>query len=360
MATPKGFRIEHVVGQGRIMRASRRYEPGDTVLREPPCLTWPHDDAEQLISSFMCASADVQAAVLDMAAPDADAGLSCIVSDHARMEAVAERAARSAERSSLAARMAEAYDGPRAADLFEHLLLIGDINAHAFGKRAGLFPIAAKANHSCSPNCGHSTRVGGEMHYFATCTIEAGDEIVISYLDQLWSTTREERRRVLLTQKLFYCTCPRCSRADSGGGGRPPLEEIEPDSRGGERTAPQQLARAECAAAGCAEECATLGLCSPHAPCADLVGKAVTAFLACRAEAAEATKRGLPIASATTTALSAQISGRYCRWAVLQFGAEDRAVALMLRSRCNSCAPELGRVVTPDTDGGSETERKRA
>ena len=29
------------------------------------------------------------------------------------------------------------------------------------------------------------------MHYFATCTIEAGDEIVISYLDQLWSTTRE-------------------------------------------------------------------------------------------------------------------------------------------------------------------------
>jgi len=75
--------------------------------------------------------------------------------------------------------------------------------------------------------------------------------------------------------------------------------------------------------------------------CADLVGKAVTAFLACRAEAAEATKRGLPIASATTTALSAQISGRYCRWAVLQFGAEDRAVALMLRSRCNSCAPEL-------------------
>ena len=137
MATQKGFRIEHVVGQGRIMRASRRYEPGDTVLREPPCLTWPHDDAEQLISSFMCASADVQAAVLDMAAPDADAGLSCIVSDHARMEAVAERAARSAERSSLAARMAEAYDGPRAADLFEHLLLIGDINAHAFGKRAG-------------------------------------------------------------------------------------------------------------------------------------------------------------------------------------------------------------------------------
>lgn len=94
--------------------------------------------------------------------------------------------------------------------------------------------------------------------------------------------------------------------------------------------------------------------------CAELVGKAVTAFLACRAEAAEATKRGLPIASATTTALSAQISGRYCRWAVLQFGAEDRAVALMLRSRCNSCAPELGRVVTPDTDGGSETERKRA
>lgn len=137
MATQKGFHIEHVVGQGRIMRASRRYEPGDTVLREPPCLTWPHDDAEQLISSFMCASADVQAAVLDMAAPDADAGLSCIVSDHARMEAVAERAARSAERSSLAARMAEAYDGPRAADLFEHLLLIGDINAHAFGKRAG-------------------------------------------------------------------------------------------------------------------------------------------------------------------------------------------------------------------------------
>ena len=58
----------------------------------------------------------------------------------------------------------------------------------------------------------------------------------------------------------------------------------------------------------------------------------MTAYLACCAEASEATRRGLPICSAATAALARQIGKRYARWAVLQFGQEDRAAALMVRS----------------------------
>lgn len=305
------------------MRASRAFEPGDTVLREAPSITWPHGNPDELISRFLSSSAEVQTAVLDMAAPD-PSGLD-FGSEH-----VEARAARAAERSEHAERLAAGYDGARAAELFAHLFLIGDTNAHAFEERVGLFPVAAKANHSCEPNCGHTTRVGGEMHYFATRRIEAGDEILISYLDRVWSRTREDRRRTLLVQKLFFCNCPRCVRMDSSM----PLEESAQSSQGAERTAPQQLARLECAAAGCSTECPECvndGR-SPHAPCPHLAGQAVTAYLACCAEAAEASKRGLRVASAATTALGRQIGKRYVRWAVLQFGEGDKAVACMLRS----------------------------
>ena len=81
-----------------------------------------------------------------------------------------------------------------------------------------------------------------------------------------------------------------------------------------------------------ASECATdsRGGCSPHAPCPDLVGEAVTAYLACCAEAAQAERRNLRIAASVTMALARQISRRYAQWAVLQFGRDDEAVARML------------------------------
>ena len=60
------------------MRATRSFEPGDILLREVPSLCWPHDKAEELVSSFLCAPAEIQTAVLDMAAPDRDSGLEWI------------------------------------------------------------------------------------------------------------------------------------------------------------------------------------------------------------------------------------------------------------------------------------------
>eukprot|EP00966_Prymnesium_polylepis_P046121 1067991-Prymnesium_polylepis.2 len=247
------FRVEHVAGYGRIMRAVRTFEPGESVLREQPSMSWEHDRVDELVSSFLCAAPEVQSAVLDMAAPQLDAGLDFMDSEPGRKKAVEARAARAAERSQLAENLAKGYDGPRVLELFKHLVLIADCNAHAFEGRSGLFPVAAKADHSCEPNCGHSTRVGGEMHFFATSKIHPGDEITISYLDHLWSTSRADRRRQMLVEKLFFCRCRRCIRMD----GSTPLEEKEERPRGAEQTEPQQLARLECAAAGCSTECAT-------------------------------------------------------------------------------------------------------
>lgn len=324
------FSIEHVDGHGRVMRATRDLAPGDTVLRESPSLAWPHDNVDQLISGFLGASAQIQAALLDMAAPDVDSGLDEIDSEAARRKAVEARAALAAERRQLAERLADCYDGQRALELIEHLLLIADCNAHAFEGRSGLFPIAAKADHSCEPNCGHSTRVGGEMHFFATRPIRAGDDVTISYLDDVWATSRETRRRTLLVQKRFFCKCTRCSRAPA----EPLLEESGDDAV--RATLPERLARLECVAAGCAATDGYSGGCSPHAPCPDLVGEAVTAYLACCAEAAEAERRNLRLAAATTRALGRQISLRYAQWAVLQFGKEDEAVARMLEAATGS------------------------
>ena len=198
---------------GRSMVATRSIAPGEVVLREKPSLTWEHEEVQGLVSGFLEAPPPVQLAVLDMATPSVDADLERIDDPAWRQEATASRLDRACDRHALALGLAAGFDGARVLELIETLLLVGDCNAHEFGKRVGLFPLAAIANHSCDPNCGHSTR-HGEMRFYATRAIAEGEELTISYLGGLWSTGVRERRATLLREKLFYCRCARCRGAD--------------------------------------------------------------------------------------------------------------------------------------------------
>ena len=327
-------RIEDRPGLGRVVLAARAFAPGEVVLRERPSLSWSHDESEQLLPSFLAAAVSVQAAVLDMAMPAVDADLSLVDGPPSiREAALAARLKRAVERSEHAARVAKDFAGARVLELVEALLLIADCNAHAFEERVALFPLAAKANHSCDPSCGHSTAVGGEMRFFAHRAIEPGGEITISYLDRLWSTGRSERRRRLLLEKHFFCRCARCSRPGAEREASPavttPADGPGADSL--ERTV-RALAAMECAAASCeAEDCphghvmgrsdnAAETVRSEHAPSPDSVGEATTAFLACCASR-----------SWKAECLTRWIGPRYRQWAALQFGEHDRAVESMAR-----------------------------
>ena len=320
-------RIEERPGLGRVMIAARDFAPGELVLRERPCLTWPRERADELVSSFLGASAAIQAAVLGMAQPALDADLSLIEDDEIRAAILAARTERASERRLNALSMAEDYQGLRIVELIETLLLTADCNAHAFEERIALFPQAAMANHSCDPSCGHSTAVDGEMRYYASRAIRCGEEMTISYITKLWCTSRTERRRILLTEKLFFCRCPRCSR--------PEVERQPTHGTSAVMSAVQALIAMECAAAGCVVEgCAhgrIWGSCqelesalsfkvdSFHPPRPELAGDATTAFLVC-------CKPGGHAASRT---VAQWIGKRYALWSTLQFGERDSAVQSM-------------------------------
>lgn len=206
-------KVETWPGVGRVLTAARAFKVGEIVLREPPVLSWQVDDVGQLISSFLALSPAEQKDVLEMATPSVDADLDMVADPATRGEILAARKEREAARRAIAEELAEAYvPNPRLLELIEAVLYRADCNAHAFkAGEVGLFPLAALANHSCDPTCGHSTRTNDEMRFYAARPIAKGEEVSITYLPDLWSTPREERRRTLLLQKLFYCRCARCT-----------------------------------------------------------------------------------------------------------------------------------------------------
>jgi hypothetical protein len=264
-----------------------------------------------------------------MAQPALDADLSLIEDDEIRAAILAARTERASERRLNAQSMAEDYQGYlRIVELIETLLLTADCNAHAFEERIALFPQAAMANHSCDPSCGHSTAVDGEMRYYASRAIRCGEEMTISYITKLWCTSRTERRRILLTEKLFFCRCPRCSR--------PEVERQPTHGTSAVMSAVQALIAMECAAAGCvvegcahgriwgscqelAESALSFKVDSFHPPRPELAGDATTAFLVC-------CKPGGHAASRT---VAQWIGKRYALWSTLQFGERDSAVQSM-------------------------------
>ena len=198
-----GVRVEHLQGVGRALIATRCFEAGEIVLCEVPALQWPKETPADLIDSFLSAPASVQAAVLDTAQTCPE-------------EAVT--VPRAQARAQLALELAEAYVGARAVDLVKALLSIVDHNSHSFESGLAIFPTASKANHSCDPNCGHSTQVGSELRYYATRAIAEGQQITISYLDGAWIMSRAARQSTLLEQKFFTCACVRCSGQDRSRG----------------------------------------------------------------------------------------------------------------------------------------------
>lgn len=76
---------------------------------------------------------------------------------------------------------------------------------------AGVYPEAAKLNHSCQPNCCISYHNGMRLHIYTTQPVAKGEELFHAYIDV--AATTEDRRRKLLASYAFWCTCPLCQRA---------------------------------------------------------------------------------------------------------------------------------------------------
>lgn len=211
----------HVVERDgrKFLTAARDFAEGSLVLRESPSLLWHAEDVPEILPNFLAASPEAQQAVLDMAVPDIDAGLDRLHVDSIRDDVLQQRRQRREAYHSLALQVAEDYEGSsRIVELMEALLQLADCYSHAIEGQVGLFPLAALANHSCEPSCGHSTCVGSEIRFYATRLITAGEEITISRIPEAWAAPRDSRHVSLLLQRLVYCCCERCVGNDGNRG----------------------------------------------------------------------------------------------------------------------------------------------
>ncbi|PLB46512.1 putative set and mynd domain-containing protein [Aspergillus steynii IBT 23096] len=75
---------------------------------------------------------------------------------------------------------------------------------------AAVYPRAAIANHSCSPNIIHKPDNNGRMVFVSSRDIQAGEECCISYFDLTEFVELSARREHLQKSFRFLCKCERC------------------------------------------------------------------------------------------------------------------------------------------------------
>ena len=197
---------------GRVLVAKRSFAIGELVLREPPLLVWQRhgDESGNYLAAFAMAPNEVKTAVLEMYHPPLDT-VTPVIADRRRQ--------------------AEAYATAIEADLILKLFLIRDTNAHSYrgqqeayeelmvplsqqAPSSALFDVGSKAAHSCLPNVEYSSKNSFGLEYRAIRPIAEGEYIFYSYIDQLWTSSQEDRRARLLQTKAFVCNCSRCAAPD--------------------------------------------------------------------------------------------------------------------------------------------------
>lgn len=71
-----------------------------------------------------------------------------------------------------------------------------------------IYHFASLIEHSCLPNLTKSFTSKGELMFWTTQNIRAGDHLSICYSDALWGTAN--RQHHLMQTKMFKCECVRC------------------------------------------------------------------------------------------------------------------------------------------------------
>jgi hypothetical protein len=94
--------------------------------------------------------------------------------------------------------------------LLEEKRLFGIIESNAFfstdENSLGLYPIAARLNHSCSPNVGYGFD-GWTIRMYTTRDVQPGEELTDCYSDVVYHGSREFRQEYLEEKFHFQCQC---------------------------------------------------------------------------------------------------------------------------------------------------------
>lgn len=245
---PIAFQISQVQERGRILIASKRFEPGDIVLSEYPIITFSseHNSDElnkkinlQAVCDEINAQLDtyiskeenlpdisIDPKLLDIALqfvkesilvknnvlnlykpPDDDITRSAYNWFRIGVMLLAERCKEYLP-------LSEKIDQ----NLFTDVILIAYVNAFksANVNSGALYALSCLINHSCHPNCFYvqDKEDGNRITVRAIRRIEIGEEINISYISDHVLIMPTSIRQTRLSTYHFICKCERCSKPD--------------------------------------------------------------------------------------------------------------------------------------------------
>jgi SET domain len=195
---------EHgVVSRGKGLRCLQSYKKGDEILREEPTIRISNfhaassrQEAEEmhrsnLVEAFDALPSDIQEYVLALS----------ICGKHSSSSNV--------DSSTVEQRLEGIYQT-------NSYRLSEENGEQTFG---GLFLTVARINHNCRPNVSHYWRSDlNRLLLFATCDIEKGDELHLSYLSPAECQDTRTRRACLRKDFSFHCTCEMCSEGNVWNG----------------------------------------------------------------------------------------------------------------------------------------------
>ena len=185
---------------GRCLVATRAIEAGEFVLRERPLLQTAaagrtNNRTERCLRAFCGAGVEVQRQILnDMFIEESD------LSEYMRgsLEEVEQH-------------VQAAWASPHSLATLRKVMLAFNLNSHVCEDRScALFAMGSKFAHVCDANTVY-TPSGGWGQHMAVRSIEAGELVTTNYLGGDTGLPRPLRQQVLLSQKLFRCSCDRCS-----------------------------------------------------------------------------------------------------------------------------------------------------
>lgn len=84
---------------------------------------------------------------------------------------------------------------------------------------AGIFPLTAMLNHSCSANCVFSVDDEGTMFVATTREVNKGEELTVQYIEVDGEMPVSDRRRELQESFHFKCMCDLCVTQSRGSAG---------------------------------------------------------------------------------------------------------------------------------------------
>lgn len=197
---PGGIETTTTTCLGRRLVTLRSFKQGEVVLREKPLLVAPLQ---------LCASGRAERAG-SFAVAAVRAAHSALSSAQRRLLGAFE-----ASMQRLPAGMTDMIVTDPSLEPLVQFARIMAINAHEYTKepgKAALFLLVARANHSCDPVCAlGSAGASGELALYALRDLDAGEEVLYSYLGGHFTLQpTHARRRQLMQAKLFECRCRRC------------------------------------------------------------------------------------------------------------------------------------------------------